>query len=200
MHDEAPPLRRRCEGCALPPAECLCAAIPRLAVATRVVIWMHRQEALKSSNTGRLAARMLEGARVSVFGRRDDAPSWRRALVLFPLANAPLLTPELARQHAGGEAPTLVVPDGTWSQARHLMQRVAAEPDAVVARLPEEASRYPLRRRAREGAGSTFEAIAGALAILEGRHIHAQMMPIFDAFVARTQKVRGRRSAGVTAS
>jgi DTW domain-containing protein YfiP len=154
---------------------------------------MHRAEAGKSSNTGRLAVRVVEGARLVVRGAlatRADEDTEVKALaagaqVLFPESGAPVVS-------ADDPPTTLLVPDGTWSQARRLAQRAIFAGARMVA-LPTASSRYGLRRRPREGALSTYEAVAHALALLEGEHVLAAMMPAFDAFVARTLAVRGRR-------
>ena len=183
----------RCPACALPAPVCLCAELPRVPSRATIVVWMHRAEAGKSSNTGRPAARIVEGARVVVHGAietrasEDDevtalAPG---AQVLFPEIGAPVLS-------ASSPPTTLIVPDGTWSQARRLTQRAILAGARLVA-LPPAPSRYGLRRRPREGALSTYEAIAHALAVLEGDGAVARMMPVFDAFVTRTLAVRGRR-------
>src|SRR5262245_17476942 len=88
----------RCADCRLPVALCVCAHLSRLAVRTRVVIVAHRREAMSSTNTGHLAARMLEGAEVRVHGRRDQAPRAPlpegRRLVLFPRGDARVLGAE----------------------------------------------------------------------------------------------------------
>jgi len=184
----------RCPGCWLPVALCLCAELPRLAVRTRVVVMMHRREAATSSNTGRIAARVLEGASVRVRGGDpaiavDPLPSGRR-LVLFPAAEARLLTPD----DAAGDAVVLLVPDGTWSQARRLLRRDDIFQGAELVTLPPAGpSRYGLRRHAREGSVCTLEAIGRALGLLEGGTIEADLAEVLDRFVARSQRARKGR-------
>lgn len=186
----------RCPGCWLPLALCLCAELPRLAVRTRVVVMMHRREAATSSNTGRLAARVLEGASVRVRGlaRGDESdpaplPAGRR-LVLFPAAEARLLTPA----DAEGEGVVLLVPDGTWAQARRLLRRDDIFQGAEVVTLPPPGpSRYGLRRHAREGSVCTLEAVGQALAILEGGDIEDRLNAVLDRFVARSLQARQGR-------
>jgi DTW domain-containing protein YfiP len=78
----------------LPVALCLCAEL-RASPRTRVVVMMHRREAATSSNTGRIAARVLEGARAYMRGGDpaiavDPLPSGRR----------PVLFAAEARSHA----------------------------------------------------------------------------------------------------
>ena len=187
----------RCPGCWLPTALCLCAELPRLAVRTRVVVMMHRREAVTSSNTGRIAARVLEGASVRVRGGDPEIdpaalPEGRR-LVLFPAAEARLLT----REDAEGDGVVLLVPDGTWAQARRLLRRDAIFQGAEVVMLPPAGpSRYGLRRHAREGSVCTLEAIGQALGVLEGGSIEAQLVEVLDRFVARSQRARKGRVEG----
>jgi len=181
----------RCPGCWLPTALCLCAELPRIAVHTRVVVMMHRREAATSSNTGRLAARVLEGASVRVRGVEgppdsEPLPPGKR-LVLFPAAEARLLTPE----DAAGEGLVLLVPDGTWAQARRLLRRDDVFQGAEVVTLPPAGpSRYGLRRHAREGGVCTLEAIGHALTLLEGGDVEQRLIAVLDRFVARSRQAR----------
>jgi DTW domain-containing protein YfiP len=103
------------------------------------------------------------------------------------MTGARLLSPE----DVVGEPPVLLVPDGTWSQARKLLQR---DPDLqraeIVTLPPGPPSRYGLRRNAREGTLCTLEAIARALGIMEGREIEARLMSVLDLFVGRSLAVR----------
>jgi DTW domain-containing protein len=186
----------RCAGCWLPLALCLCAELPRLRVRTRLVVVMHRREAITSSNTGRLAVRSIEGAWLRVRGRIEDAeqeplPEGRR-LALFPGPFARVLGPGDAQ----GEPLTLLVPDGSWTQARKLARRdedlSAAE---AVALPPSGSSRYGLRRSPGEDRLCTLEAIARALGILEGPEVEAALLLALDRFVERTLVVRERGSA-----
>ena len=181
----------RCPGCWLPTALCLCAELPRIAVRTRVVVMMHRREAATSSNTGRLAARVLEGASVRVRGgdratEPTPLPSGKR-LVLFPAAEARLLGP----QDAEGAGVVLLVPDGTWAQARRLLRRDDVFQGAEVVTLPPAGpSRYGLRRHAREEGVCTLEAIGRALTLLEGGDVEPRLLAVLERFVARSWQAR----------
>jgi DTW domain-containing protein YfiP len=183
----------RCARCGLPLRTCLCAELPSLRVRTRLLVVMHRREPAKSSNSARLALAMIaEGERV-VVGAHDRVPVAAqlpagRKLLLFPLEGAE----ELRRDHAAC-ADVLIVPDGTWPQARRLARRIAAAGEVTIVRLPEgPPSRYSLRRSVRPGTVSTFEAIARSLALLEGAAVQETMMPWLDEFVRRVLLVRGR--------
>lgn len=180
----------RCEGCRLPVALCVCAELPRVAVRTRVVVVMHRREAITSTNTGRLAARVIEGARVRVRGAIDapeEAPMPAgRKLALFPREGARVLAPDDAT-----DGLVLFVPDGTWGQARRLVTRDADVRLAeAVALPPVSPSRYALRRNRREGTVSTLEAIAAALGVLEGPEVEATLLGVLDLFVERSLRAR----------
>lgn len=206
MHDDpaallsGPPTIRtrripRCATCALPPPLCLCAELPALAVSSRarVVLLMHCAEQHKSTSTARLLARVLPGAVLRIRGASSRAqppplPEGRR-LLLFPHPAAPVLSPAMV----GSDPVVLLVPDGTWKQARRITQR---DPDArdaePVSLAPGPPSRYGLRRNPLPGTLSTFEAVARALGALEGAELEARLMEAFDLWVARSLEVRER--------
>lgn len=167
----------RCGTCGLPTDRCVCAALPSLVVRARVAVVMHRIEALRSTNTGRLVARMIPGATVRVRGAREDLPAELpsgRRLVLFPREDARPLTPADA-----GDDLTLVVPDGTWAQARRIARRDPLSQGAEAVSLAEGTSAYGLRRNPRPGALCTLEAVAEALRVLEGDAVADAMLAAF---------------------
>ncbi len=196
-HDDVPPTlggralrgwrQVRCGACGLPRAQCLCDALPTLAVRTRVLVVMHHIEALRSTNTGRLAARMLTGAAVRVHGLRDApprAPLTGRALVLFPGDGHRVLCAS-----DRGDDLTLLVPDGTWTQARRIARRDVDARDAERVCLPAAGeSAYALRQH--DGGLCTLEAIASAMAVLEGGDIARAMLDAFAVWRARAVEVR----------
>lgn len=201
----------RCAGCRLSDELCICAMLVPIEVRTRVVLVTHRKETWKTSNTGRLVARALAGAELRIRGDRDprsgaavrvlgdaslpDAPEVAPGsprLVLFPIEGARALDD----RDANGPPCVLVVPDGTWTQARKVMRRDPLAQGAEIVTLPSGArSRYRLRRNERDGGLCTIEAVARALAILEGPTegptASAHLDAIFDAFVTRLRDIRG---------
>lgn len=177
---------------------CICPLVPRLRTRTRVTVMLHHLESRKPSNTGRLAARCLERGAVEIVGQRhrliesprivDEVP-----LVLFPGDDAVPLT-----EYATSAQPVaLFVPDGNWHQARKMRRRgpgLAAFPCVT---LPEPGrTEYRLRAEPWAGGLATMEAIARALAILEGPvhgpAIERAMLGIFRVMVERTLWFRGR--------
>ncbi|EYF03348.1 tRNA-uridine aminocarboxypropyltransferase [Chondromyces apiculatus] len=195
----------RCTACALPPPLCLCAALRDLTVTprTQLALLMHPSERFKSTSTGRLLTRVMPTLHLRLRGTPGLPPPpplpEARRLVLFPDPTAPVLTADMA---ASGPV-VLLVPDGTWRQARRITQR---DPDACLAERvnlpPGLSSRYGLRRNPRPDTLSTFEAAACALGILEGEAIETRLMEAFDLWVERSKHLRdhGERIAAACRS
>ncbi len=155
---------------------------------------IHRLEARKPSNTGRLAAECLPNSTVIVRGDEDDPggplppdPASQRVL-LFPHQDAVPLS-----RFAGSSSPvTLVVPDGTWRQASKVRRRVPGLEDVPCVSLPaDEPSTYRLRTEAHAHGLATIEAIARAMGILEGTQVRLALERVFRAMVERTLWARG---------
>lgn len=186
----------RCARCRLIQADCLCALVPRVETRTRVVVVLHEQEERKTSNTGRLAARCLPNSEVMIRGGFDKAtptPSWTAhgdPVLLFPHPDAR----PLADWSNHPRPVTLIVPDGTWRQAQRVRRRIpglAALPCAVVTR--DAPSRYKLRHTWDPRRLATMEAIAEALALLEGAqgvNVRATLLEIFHVMVERSLRLR----------
>ena len=86
----------------------------------------------------------------------------------------------------------LIVPDGTWRQARKIHSRhheLKAIPRVKIS-TPND-STYQLRAQSRREGMATLLAIAFALGIIEGEVVAAQLMQLYQARVARTLKARG---------
>ena len=173
---------------------CVCALVTPMETRTRLALVIHRSEDRKSSNTGRLAAACIARSSVHVRGHEGgEAPAlaWdpgSTPLMLFPHDDALPLA-----RFAGGARPiTLVVPDGTWRQASKVRARVAALRDVACAALPPGLpSAYRLRGEAHAHHLSTIEAVARAMAILEGPQVAAVLERVFRAMVERTLWARG---------
>lgn len=190
----------RCAGCGLTDTLCICGLLKPIALRTRVVIVAHRDEVEKTSNTGRLAVGLLDGAKIVVRGRgphereRVHAPTSEgdaRRLLLYPAEGARTLD----TSDGAGEPVVLVVPDGSWSQARKVHRREPLARGAeAVALPPGPPSRYVLRHSESIERISTIEAIARALRILEGPiagpAIEAHLLAVFETFVDRTAAIR----------
>jgi DTW domain-containing protein YfiP len=114
-----------------------------------------------------------------------------RSVVLYPADGATVITPEWV---ASSPAPIdLLVPDGNWRQAkRALFREPMLQGLPRVCLPPGPPSRFRLRKQIQPGRMATFEAVARALGIIEGREIQAELERIFDIMVERTLWSRGQ--------
>jgi DTW domain-containing protein len=187
----------RCPQCRLHIHLCICSAITRLELATRLILVMHHREWIKPTATGPLALAVLANSELRLQGRleqpldfRDlDTPS-RRTLLLYPGEEAPVLSRDFL---ASDPRPVnLVVPDGTWGQAARMGRRLPGLEHAAMVRLPEGAkTAWGIRRECRPEGLATFEAIARALGIIESIEVQESMEELFRLMVARTLQARG---------
>jgi DTW domain-containing protein YfiP len=162
---------------------------------------MHRAENWKSTNTGRIATACLANSEIIIRGhkgRPSEPLAWTEAvqpLLLFPFEDAKPLA-EAARV-LDGRPVVLIVPDGTWRQAYKVRRRVRGLADMTCVSVSGEA-RLPYRLRAEAHAHglSTIEAIARAMAILEGEDVQHALERVFRSMVERTLWTRGELAAG----
>jgi DTW domain-containing protein len=178
-----------CARCFLKESLCLCAALPRLAPVTEIVIIRHVTEDWLTSNTGRLASLMLPNAQIVRYGGgepfddsliRSDG-TW----LLYPGHSD---APQQARPRR------FVVLDATFRQARRMYKRIAA-----LRSLPQLSLAVPstrplgLRQPPREDGLSTIEAIAVALGRYEDPALTAPLLAAYGEFVRRADAARGRQ-------
>ena len=146
----------------------------------------------------KVAARCLLGSKVLEHGRRDrplERPDFGNTtpVLLFPADSATPLS-------AVKGPVTLVVPDGTWTQAIRMGRRIPWIADLPRVALPEsdDKTTYLLRSSERPGGLGTMEAIARAFGILEGADVQAKLDHIFRLFVERTLAARGQQRQRIT--
>ena len=112
-------------------------------------------------------------------------------LVLFPASHAVPIT-----RYIGAPQPVaLIVPDGSWHQARRLQERGPLSRHACVTLPSLGPSEYRLRSEPQSGGLATVEAIARALRILEGdggEAISDAILHVFRVMVERTLWFRGK--------
>ncbi|WP_434140015.1 DTW domain-containing protein [Pseudomonas luteola] len=181
--------RPRCAACQRPESHCLCALVPRLSSATRLLILQHPDETQHALNTARLAALGLVNSELLVGEQFEGLEArWEgyTPWLLFPDEQAESLEHIKAKAEHSGKT-MLVIPDGTWRKARKLLYL-----NPCVAALPRVSlpaglsSRYRLRKAPAAGAVSTIEAIVTALNILE-------MPKRFDALLAPFERLIERQ-------
>ena len=170
MTEPAAP-RVDCRRCRRPLIACYCGYVTPIETQTRVVVFQHPRERRKAIGTARIAALCLPAAKVLV-GIDFEAHERARALLADTDAPAVLLYPAPDARDLAVDPPegpvTLVVIDGTWSQARSLLRRnPSLQALPKVAFRPAKPSEYRIRREPSDEHVSTIEAMAHALARLE---------------------------------
>ena len=191
-----------CPICYLTRTLCICDSIPRLDLKTRVCLIVHVNELKRSSNTGRLALRALVNSKMRVRGETrepldlsDLLTDRYRTFLFYPSVDAVELDHELVAQD--GRPIQLLVPDGTWRQARkvHSRHRELKDVPRVKISAPD-ISKFHLRAQHRPEGMATLQAIAHALGVIEGDLVKAQLMKLYDAKVERTMLGRGLLRGG----
>ncbi|MEJ7596769.1 MAG: tRNA-uridine aminocarboxypropyltransferase [Kofleriaceae bacterium] len=164
--------RAVCMRCRRPQTVCYCAALTRIETATRVVILQHPRERDMPIGTARMASLCLPHAQLHVGVRWDDsvplaaalADPARPPILLYPGAGAR----DILREPPVGPV-TLVVVDGTWSQAKTVVRD-----NPILQALPRyafaapEPSQYRIRKEPSAEYVSTIEALMHVLGVLEG--------------------------------
>ena len=164
--------RAVCLRCRRPRSSCYCELIPSLDTTTRVVLLQHPRERDMPIGTARMANLSLPNSELHV------GIDWQRSSALLtaisdPLRPALLLYPgdesiDVDQQPPVGPV-TLVVVDGTWSQAKKMIRE-----NPILNRLPRftfqppNPSEYRIRREPKPHCVSTIEALVFALGALEG--------------------------------
>ena len=191
----------RCPRCRLHTDLCACDVLLPLPVATELIVVAHRYEVRKPTSTGRLAVMCLEGSRLCLRGLRDRPDELvtcgpgREPLLLFPYPGAVPLDKWWTGRPASAPPVTLIVPDGTWGQAKRVRRRVPGLSSITAVTLPDAlATGYRLRQPDRPGRLATLEAIALAFGLLEGRAVQDHLLNAFRTVVERTLWSNGRLS------
>lgn len=194
--------RAVCERCRRPASVCYCAHLSSIETETRILILQHPRERDMAIGTARMASLCLPNAELAVGTRWDDSPVLDRALS-DPSRPAVLLYPGDDARDIVADPPegpvTLVVIDGTWSQAKTLVRdnaRLRALPRyAFRAASPSE---YRIRREPDAAYVSTIEALVLVLGALErspGR-FEALLTPfraMIDTQIACAERLQGGR-------
>ena len=186
-----------CESCGVSAAACLCDVVPRIEVRTKVCLVIHHRELSRSSNTGLLATRALLNSEVRVRGEHREALDLQdvltneyRSFLFYPSADAIELNQALVMQEA--TPIQLLVPDGTWRQARkiHFRHRELRDLPRVKISTPNN-SIFQLRAQSKPERMATLQAIAEALGVIEGDAVRVQLMRLYREKIERTLKGRG---------
>lgn len=190
-------LSARCPVCHFPSSLCICAAIPRIELRTRVCLVIHTSELTRRTNTGLLAMKALTNGEMRVRGKTIDAldlsdlltPQYQTWL-LYPSRDAVELTPELLGR--GSPPVQLIVPDGNWRQAGkvHYRHRELRNVPRVMISAPNT-SKFRLRHQHRREGMATLQAIAHALGIIEGVSVKDELLKLYQLKLKQTLVIRG---------
>jgi DTW domain-containing protein len=187
----------RCENCGASATSCLCDVVPRVELKTRICLVIHHRELSRRSNTGLLALRALVNSEVRVRGEhrepldlKDLLTAQYRSFLFYPSADAVELNRALVMQE-----PTpiqLLVPDGTWRQARKIHSRHPELRDLPRVKISTpNNSIFQLRAQSKPERMATLQAIAEALGLIEGDAVRIQLMRLYQMKIERTLKARG---------
>jgi DTW domain-containing protein YfiP len=198
-----------CAKCFMHKDLCLCALIPSLTIATRVVLVIHAKELKRTTNTGRLAVMALTNSEMRVRGL-DHTPldlsdladsctarplarkSEYRSVMFFPSDDAVELTPEFVAKDP--RPILLIVPDGNWRQAskvHHRHQELQAIPRVKIGAL--NLATDHLRAESMPEGLATLQAIAHALGVIEGAQVREILLALYEQKLERTLIGRGLR-------
>jgi DTW domain-containing protein YfiP len=178
-----------CPRCHARGAPCLCPQIPAVSARLEVVVLRHAAEAHKQTNSARWAALAL-GCRVIDYAA-TAAPFDAGEL---PLEGAWLLFPYGEPTPVPAVPPRrLIVPDGTWAQARRMVQRLPQLRALPRLRLGPPPVVPRLRRPLHPSGMSTLEAIAAALEACGEPGPAARLFALHAAVMERSERMRGYR-------
>lgn len=193
-----------CARCERPVSVCYCATLTQIETRSRIVILQHPRERGKPIGTAHMVHLCLPGSSLHVGAQWDDSDVLRDACA-DPGRPAVLLFPGPGARDVLRDPPTtpvtLIVVDGTWSQARSVVRR-----NPRLAELPRfafeapEPTNYRIRKEPRAEYVSTLESLVHVLGALEGdaRRFRALMRPMnamVDAQIAAKARAALPRSA-----
>lgn len=174
------PHGERCAGCRLILSHCLCSLRPVVPTRAGVCLIMAEHETLKPSNTGWLIADVVPDTMAFGWARTtvDQAllalladPQWQ-AYVVFPgefVAPERVITqlpPPYPAAAVHSKRPLFILLDATWQEARKIFKKSPyLNHLPVLSLMPEQISRYRLRRAQKEDHLCTSEVAAMCLAL-----------------------------------
>ena len=186
---------RLCSRCCLRKDICVCTVLPLVRTQAEFLILRHIREANRPSNTGRLVALIMPNSRIVPWGGEDGAGSSFYENELKEPGTWILWPDGPGGERVLKETPKRVaVLDATWHQARRLYTRseVLRTLPRLVLPAPDR-DRERLRKQHRPDGMSTIEAVAAAVAKLEGAEKAEPLEKLYDEVVRRTFTVRGTR-------
>jgi DTW domain-containing protein len=187
----------RCLNCRVNNYFCVCHHLIPIEISARLSLIVHVSELKLTSNTAQFVKKVLpnnteifiRGGVEEFFNPEKIVQTPGRALFLFPDENSLELNEEFKASHPGPYH--LIVPDGSWTQAKKVKKRERGFDSTPTVRLPSGLkANYRLRQAPREDWVSTLEAVAYALGILEDETIQKHLLAFFSKWVEATLAAR----------
>jgi DTW domain-containing protein len=181
----------RCQRCWILDAFCICAAAPTVSTLTEVLVVRHERESWKSTGTARIAALAMPRLRILDFTENSEPAKSQMPQEVGPGTHLLFPTEESAPWD-GTVVKKLVVLDGTWRQVRRMYAKLPALHSVPKLALPDQVTKVLRLRDSKFEAGrSTLEAIAEAIALLEGSPLAAPLHALHATYVERVFRARG---------
>jgi DTW domain-containing protein len=189
-----------CLNCGLGNGRCICDLIPKLRLATKIVLVIHTRELKRTTNTGKLALKALTNSEMRIRGEsvapidlKDLLSPDYESLLFYPSKDA--VAVELSAEYIKSlkKPVQLIVPDGSWRQAGkvHIRHKEISHLPRVMLKVSNKA-RHHLRAEHTEFGMSTLEAVARALGVIEGQEIQSKLLDLYQAKLEQTLKGRGQ--------
>ncbi|PIS11485.1 MAG: DTW domain-containing protein [Bdellovibrio sp. CG10_big_fil_rev_8_21_14_0_10_47_8] len=189
-----------CPECFLHPNLCICEVITSIQTKAKLSLIVHAKELKRTTNTGRLALKVLENSQMIVRGQNrepvDLSPLINddyQSLLFFPADDAVQLTESFIKNIS--KPIHLLVPDGNWRQASKVAIRhpeLKTLPRVMITK--PNMAREHLRAESSEIGMATLQAIAEAFRIIEGETSYELLMKVYRAKLENTLKGRGQQS------
>ena len=182
---------------------CICPILPTVTTRTDFLILRHIYEAERPSNTGRLVALAMPNSRIIPCGGGTRIGLSPVDDEFLRVPGTWLLWPDGTGTQSDMSDLTppdqVVVIDATWQQARRLYSSMPILWTLPRLVLPEPKQyRDRLREQHRSDGMSTLEAVAAAVAKIEGIETARPLEKLYDELVRRTTSLRwgqGRKAA-----
>ncbi|MGR5503575.1 tRNA-uridine aminocarboxypropyltransferase [Vibrio sp. DNB22_10_4] len=174
---------------------CYCEAIPTIASDLCFTLLTHPNELSRATNTGKLIDRLFASSQVTQWQRKQPCerclPKTSPSLpvLVFPSEDSVPLEEWQAQQQ--GQTSNFIVLDGTWQEAKKMLNRSAWLQALPKVHLDTELlSRYALRRNQQAGNLCTFEVCAEITRQVASKHDANAMLTFFDEYTLRFQAER----------
>ncbi len=194
----------RCTNCRVNNHFCVCSFLSPMKIHTNVSLIVHVSELKLTSNTAQFVEKILPGdAQIFIRGKVNEVfspdPILERSgspLFLFPDEDSVELDETFLKNHPGPHH--IIIPDGNWNQAKKVFKREEKFKNIPTVKLPAGiVGEYKLRKAPQPDWVSTYEAVAYALGVLEGRNVQEHMLNFFRIWVQATLNSRSGNFSSV---